>query len=136
MKIRLDKGAKQPTRAHSTDAGLDIYALTGGLIRPRQTTTFRTGVHVQLPPGTVGLLQPKSGLMVHRDILTFGVIDEGFDGEIMVHAFNFSDTYHLVGPGDKISQLLVVPVLYEEVEVVDEIQGGERGSAGFGSTGT
>lgn len=143
MKVKLERyieegqerAAKAPSRAHATDAGLDLYAMHGGLVRARQTATFHTGVHVELPKGTMGILQPKSGLMLRRDLLTFGIVDEGYNGEILVHMFNISDEDYHVYAGDKISQMIIVPVLYEPVEIVDEISGGERGDAGFGSTG-
>lgn len=135
MKIRLEENAKTPTRAHDTDAGLDLYAMHSGLLRVGRTATFHTGVHVQLPRETVGLLLPKSGLMVRNDILTFGVIDSGYSGEILVHMFNFGSADYYVQAGDKISQLVVSRIVYEDIEVVDEIEGGERGQNGFGSTG-
>ena len=135
MKIKLDEGAYLPTRAHPQDAGLDIRTIKGGVVRSKQARTFKTGVHVALPESTVGLLLPKSGLML-RDLLTFGVVDEGYTGEIMVHMFNLGDTDYNVHDGDKVSQMVVVNVVREDVEVVDELpESGGRGNAGFGSTG-
>lgn len=136
MQVYLDPGAHAPTRAHATDAGLDLYAMTDGTIPAGGAATFRTGVHVKLPPDKAGILLPKSGLMTRRDILTFGVIDEGYEGEIMVRAQNRgAEAYH-VHAGDKITQMLVVPVCYEPVEIVDDFaHTSERGANGFGSTG-
>jgi len=135
MNILLEDGAHMPTRAHSTDAGLDLYAMHGGVVKARQTATFHTGVHAELPVGTVGMLMPKSGLMTKHDILTFGIVDEGYSGEILVHLFNCGDTDYQVCAGDKISQMLIVPVLYEPVQAVNTVIGGKRGASGFGSTG-
>lgn len=135
MRISLDEGAFAPTRAHPTDAGLDIRAMYGGIVRAKQSATFCTGVHVELPSPTAGVLLPKSGLMIYRDILTFGVVDEGFDGEVMVHVFNLGNSDYWIEAGDKITQLLVVDVRYEPVEVVEKIGGGARGADGYGSTG-
>lgn len=144
MKVKLDtytddngavRAAKAPTRAFPTDAGLDIYAMHGGIVRAGQTATFNTGVHIQLPEGTAGVMLPKSGLMVGRDLLAFGVIDHGYTGEILVHVFNFGSEDYKFYAGDKLTQLLVIPVLYEPVEVVDALDAGERGTRGFGSTG-
>ena len=78
---------------------------------------------------------PKSGMMTRHDLLTFGIVDEGYTGEILVHIFNCGGDDYSVRAGDKISQMLIVPVLYEPVEVVDEISGGDRAGNGFGSTG-
>lgn len=135
MKVRLDSGAKQPTRAFLTDAGLDLYAMHGGLVRAHQAATFHTGTHVELPHGTVGILMPKSGMMTRHDLLTFGVVDEGYTGEILVHIFNCGTEDYSIKSGDKVSQMLIMPVLYEPVKIVDEINGGDRGQSGFGSTG-
>ena len=135
MRVKLTDGAKAPTRAHATDAGLDLYAMHGGLVRAGATATFNTGVCVALQEGTAGVLLPRSGLMVKRDILTFGVIDEEYRGEILVHVFNMGADDYLVQAGDKISQMLIIPVKYENVEVVDSLTDGERGTNGFGSTG-
>ena len=135
MRVVAENAGMAPTRAHSTDAGLDLYAMHCGVVRAKQAATFNTGVHVELPPGTAGVLLPKSGLMTRQDILTFGVVDEGYRGEIRVHMFNLGNSDYNVEAGDKISQMLVIPVLYEPVEIVDELSDGERGAAGFGSTG-
>lgn len=135
MRVKLEDGALAPSRAHETDAGLDLYALRGGLVRAHQAATFHTGVHAELPEGTVGILMPKSGMMTRHDLLTFGVVDEGYTGEIMVHIFNCGDEDYSVRAGDKISQMLIVPVRYENVEIVEEISGGARADSGFGSTG-
>lgn len=135
MDIMLEPGAKLPTRAHETDAGLDLYSMESGIIQPHRSRTFRTGVHIQLPPWTMGDIRPKSGLMFDRDLLTFGTIDEGYAGEVMVHMFNLSDEEYIVHRGDKIAQLAVVSAKYVTVNLVDSITGGERGDNGFGSTG-
>ena len=134
MKIKIDAGAYVPERAHDTDAGMDIRLPNGGLVRAGQSRTFHTGVHVELPHGTFGLLLPKSGLMLH-DVMCFGVVDEGYTGEILAHVFNHGPVDYEFGAGDKVTQFIVVPCRYETVEVVDEISGGERGENGFGSSG-
>ena len=135
MRVKCDLGAYSPTRAHPTVAGLDLRAKTSGIVRARNTWTFGTGVHVELPKNTVGILLPKSGLMTKHDIITFGVVDEPYRGEIMVHMINLSDQDYQVHAGDKISQLIVMPVRYEDVEVVDELSESDRGENGFGSSG-
>lgn len=135
MKIKLDEGAFMPRREHATDAGLDIRAMKKGLVRAGQSVTFHTGVHIQLPPNTAGLFVSKSGLMMNHDITATGLVDEGYDGEIMVKLFNHGNTDYMVEAGDKIGQLVVMPVLYEPVQIVDSIAAGKRGGAGFGSTG-
>ena len=135
MRVKLDAGAFEPVRAHDTDAGLDIRAPYGALIRAGGSAMFRTGVHVELPEGTAGLLVSKSGLNVNHDITSTGLIDESYRGEIVVKLYNHGAEDYAVAAGDKISQLVVIPVRYEPVEIVDELSDGERGTNGFGSSG-
>ena len=136
MKIMLDDGAFAPVRAHKEDAGLDIRAKSDALVRAGQSMTFHTGVHIQLPPGTCGLMVSKSGLNVRHDITSTGLLDEGYCGEIVVKLFNHgADDYH-VRAGDKITQIVVIPIWHDPlIEIVDHIDGAERGDAGFGSSG-
>lgn len=140
MKVKLDYGAYMPERAHSTDAGLDLrcpktkeYDFVS--IAPHDSAVIDTGVHVELPNGTAGVLISKSGLNVKYGITSTGLIDQGYTGSIKVKLYNHSDSYFYVYPGDKITQLVIIPVLYEPVELTEDLRTTERGSAGFGSTG-
>lgn len=136
MKIKLDTGAFKPTRGHATDAGLDIKAKDDCLVPARGSAIFHTGVHVRLPKNTAGVLISKSGLNTKFDITSTGLIDEGYDGEIVVKLYNHGDSNYYVYAGDKISQLVVIPVLYEDIMLVDDLcLNSDRGSNGFGSTG-
>lgn len=135
MKIVLDKGAIMPTRAHETDAGLDIYARERKLIRANSSAVFDTGVHVELPSGTVGMLKSKSGLNVKHGLTSEGVIDVGYTGSICVKLYNHSPKDYIVEAGDKISQLVVMPFIAPSLDLVDELEPTERGNGGFGSTG-
>ena len=135
MRIQLDDGAILPTRAHDTDAGIDIYSPVRRIVYQRSREVIDTGVHVQIPPGCVGMLKSKSGMMCWNGITSEGTIDEGYTGSIAVCLINTSDEPYIVNKGDKISQLVILPCLYESIEQVDKIDGGERGHHGFGSTG-
>lgn len=135
MKVKLDEGAFEPSRAHATDAGLDIRAAKYGYVEADSSKVFETGVHVELPQGYAGLLVSKSGLNVNHCITSTGLIDEGFTGEIKVRLYNHSNKDYIVEPGDKITQLAVIPVEYVDIEIVDEITASERGDSGYGSTG-
>lgn len=134
MKIKLDEGAKV-TRAHSTDAGLDLYARETQIVSARESAIFDTGVHIELPVGTVGMLKSKSGLNVKRGITSEGVIDVGYTGSVVVKLYNNSGVDYTVNKGDKISQLVVMPILIPELEEVDELADTDRGANGFGSSG-
>lgn len=135
MRVKLDRGAMAPTRAHDTDAGLDIYAAEKAVIPPHSYAVVRTGTHIELPHGCAGLLVSKSGLCSRFGITTTGLIDQGFTGEILVTMVNQWDREYYVQQHDKVSQLVVIPVRYEPVEIAEEISGGDRGDRGFGSTG-
>ncbi len=135
MKVMLDEGAKMPTRAHLWDAGLDLYAMEDGYIRANQFRTFDTGTHIAIPEGCVGLVKSKSGLMCNHGIITDGTIDAHYTGPIKVCLFNHGGSKYEVKKGDKIAQLVIVPCLQPELELVDSLEETDRGDNGFGSTG-
>ena len=135
MKIKLDPGAQMPTRAHSTDAGLDLYAMDTQVVPAKESSIFDTGVHMKLPDGTTGFLKSKSGLNVNYGITSEGVIDVGYTGSIKVKLYNHSGRDYIVKAGDKISQLVILPIWTPLLELVDELDDTERGDGGFGSTG-
>lgn len=135
MRIKLDEGAFAPVRAHETDAGMDLLSPVDIHVLAGSSAVIDTGVHVELPHGTVGMLKSKSGLNVKHSIVSEGVIDEGYDGSIKVKLYNHGLRPYSVHRGDKITQLVVIECLFPDIEIVDDIEGGERGDAGFGSTG-
>lgn len=136
MKIKIEPGAYTPERAHPTDAGLDLRTPIPFFIRPNSSIVIDTGVHVQLPHGTYGKLESKSGLNTKYDVVSCGgTIDEGYTGSIKVKLYNFGSCFRNFDKGDKIIQLIVQPCLYESCELVEELEDTERGNNGFGSTG-
>jgi dUTP pyrophosphatase len=135
MKIMLEEGAYMLERAHPTDAGLDIRSREHQIIPAKESAIFRTGIHIQLPNHTAGVLVSKSGLNVKHGITSTGLIDEGYTGEIVVKLYNNGGQDYEVNYGDKISQLVIVPVLYEGCELVKSLDASERGADGFGSSG-
>ena len=136
MRIKLDEGAAMPTRAHATDAGLDLYSRETRAILPNFAEVFDTGVHIELPPGTWGKLESKSGLNINSDIVCCGgTIDEGYTGSIKVKLYNLGSTRYVVRAGQKIVQLVILPYLAPELEVAEELKETDRGDSGFGSSG-
>lgn len=135
MKVKIDENCFAPQRAHLSDAGLDLFSPIDVTVYAWSSAKIDTGVHIELPKNTVGMLKSKSGLNVNHGILSEGVIDEGYTGSIMVKLYNNSPQTYSIHRGDKISQLVVLPVLYEEVDIVDELDDTDRGNDGFGSTG-
>jgi dUTP pyrophosphatase len=136
MKIVLDNGAILPQRAHNTDAGLDLYSREEQIILPGESAVFDTGVHIELPVGTFGQLFSKSGLNVKYNVVSCGgTIDEGYTGSIRVKLYNLGDKPYMIRERQKICQLVIMPCLKPELEVVDRLEETERGGKGFGSTG-
>lgn len=135
LKVQLDENATRPQRAHEPDAGLDLFSREDKIIPARGSAKFDTGVHVEIPLGYGGFLESKSGLNINHDLLSFGTIDSGYTGSIVVKLYNMGDADYYVKAGDKISQLVIKNVILAGCTVVPQISGGERGNGGFGSTG-
>jgi dUTP pyrophosphatase len=133
--IQLDKGAKTPTKAHETDAGFDIYSPVPVRVPARGSATINTGVHILIPRGYVGMLKSKSGLNVKHNITCEGTIDSGFTGAIVAKLFNHGSYDKTFEAGEKITQLVLMPILEAELIQVDTLPETDRGSAGFGSSG-
>lgn len=135
IKVVLDEGATLPVRAHPTDAGLDLYAKERRPIRPLDWEKIDTGLHIQIPEGYVGLITSKSGLMANEGITCRGTIDSGYTGSIHAVLFNHSRKYYIVEKGQKVAQLVIVPIATPDPEWVDALEETDRGDGGFGSTG-
>ena len=135
MKILLDPGAKMPTRAHELDAGYDLYSREDAVIYHGDSHCFDTGVHVQIPAGYVGMVKSKSGLNVKYNLTSEGVIDAGYNGSIVVKLYNHGNAAVRIENGQKISQLVIMPIITPELELVDSLEDTDRGAGGFGSTG-
>lgn len=152
MKVKIDPGAFVPTRAHDTDAGLDLYSMEDKTLYPSGwksldpetnatyplpfCATFDTGVHIAFDSGTYGKIESKSGLNVKNSVVSCGgVVDEGYTGSIAVKLYNLGTEPYTVHKGDKIAQLVIMPYLTPKIELVEHLDDTPRGSNGFGSTG-
>ena len=146
MKIMLDEGAILPTRAHETDAGLDLYTPMDVSVPGCSSDVFDefaevgsatidTGVHVEIPKGYVGFIKSKSGLNVKHGLTAEGVIDCGYTGSIVVKLYNHTNDEYLFFAGDKIAQLVLLPIITPDLELVESLEDTDRGDGGFGSTG-
>lgn len=135
MNVKLESWAYMPEYAHDTDAGADLRTPHDAYVKARGSVVIDTGVHIQLPPNTVGMVKSKSGLNVKHGITSEGVVDVGYTGSIRVKLYNHSDEPYLIRAGDKISQLVIMPYVKETFNLVDELGETERGDGGFGSTG-
>lgn len=135
MKVALDDGAFMPERAHAEDAGLDLRTRERVVLHAHSSVAINTGVHVEIPLGYVGMLKSKSGLNVKHDIQCEGVVDCGYTGPIVCKLYNHGNQMHIFKAGDKITQLVIMPILTPQLEPVDTLEETERADGGFGSTG-
>lgn len=132
---RLDPAAVLPTRAHSDDAGLDLYGLEDASIAPGEGKILRTGVSVAVPAAHVGLVCDRSS-MAKRGLKTAGgVIDAGYRGELGVVLWNVSSATQAIKKGERIAQMLVIPIATPAPVEAEELGTTARGAGGFGSTG-
>lgn len=127
-----------PYRKHADDAGADLRARVDSpvYLHPGHMLKIPTGIGVSIPKGYVGLIQPRSGASSEGKLVITGTIDAGYTGEMSMNVFNpLDNNYVVIKPKERIAQLVVVPYLQTEFELVDELPSGERGENGFGSTG-
>ena len=143
LKIKkLHPKAILPTYGSAGAAGADLYALPEGepiVINPGETVLIHTGLSMAIPEGYVGLNFARSGLASKQGLAPankVGVIDSDYRGELMVALHNHSDTPRTVEPGDRVAQFLIMPVITASFVEVDTLDDTQRGTGGFGSTGT
>lgn len=134
--VAIDPEAKLPTRAHKTDAGLDLYSVEGFALNPGERRVARTGIALAIPDGYVGLIWDKSGVAANGGIKTMGgVVDSAYRGEVGVIMMNLSSSPYRVEKGDKVAQILIQKVETVDVCEVSGLDDTMRGADGFGSTG-
>lgn len=143
MKInvkKLNENAKLPAYGSTYAAGADLYACeeTPVEIPAGQTRFIHTGIAIELPLGTVGLVYARSGLASKQDLAPankVGVIDCDYRGEVMVALHNHGSETRTVETGERIAQLVIAPYYVAQFEEAQELSDTVRGSGGFGSTG-
>lgn len=134
-KVVLDEGAILPKKAHQNDAGYDLCALQDGVIFPNARALFDTGVHIAIPSGYEGHIRSRSSMMLKKGCITDGTIDSGYTGSVGVILFNLSGKLVEIKKGERIAQLVIEPIISQELVEVDCLDETERGNKGFGSTG-
>jgi dUTP pyrophosphatase len=136
--LRLREEAVVPERAYTGDAGLDLSTCERVELPPGERMVASTGLAVAIPEGYAGFVQPRSGLAARSGIAVVnspGLIDAGYRGEIRIVLLNTDRERTFVAePGDRIAQLVVMPVPELAVREVDELPASERGVRGFGSS--
>jgi dUTP pyrophosphatase len=135
---RVRDNARLPERAYSGDAGLDLATCERLVLDPGERAVAPTGLAVAIPEGYAGFVQPRSGLAARHGIALVnspGLIDSGYRGEIKVVLLNTDREHQFVAePGERIAQLVVLPVPEIRIEAVEELPESERGARGFGSS--
>lgn len=135
INYNLDPGAYPPERAHEEDAGWDLRTPSGITVSRGGSVSIDTGVHVEIPKGFVGFLKSKSGLNVKFGLTGEGVIDSGYTGSIVCKIYNNGTGFYKFNAGEKITQLVFLPIPDVELHEVKNFKMSERGDNGFGSTG-
>lgn len=135
LMVVLDDLALMPVRAHAGDAGADLRAAEDAIIYPGEVKVIRTGVRMCIPCGYAGFVRGRSGMTRSGVIVLDGTVDCLYRGEIGVMMTSLKDGPALIRRGDRIAQLVIVPVGLPSFMAVDSLPGSERGENGFGSTG-
>ena len=143
MKVMLNRDTlfgepRMPTRAHDNDAGYDLYVAERTIVSAHSFEDVPSGVHVQLPEGSWGLLTGRSSSVRNRGLLVIqGVIDEGYRGELFSAVWNLTDHDVILEAGERVAQLILMPNITVTTELVEvqELDASVRGSNGFGSSG-
>lgn len=135
IKVVLDDGAYMPEKAHNVDAGFDIRTPIDVVVESKWHSFIDTGIHIEIPEGYVGMIKSKSGLNCKNNLVTEGVIDTGYTGTIGVKIYNHGKDDYKFKAGDKITQLVILPIPEVNLIQVDKLEETERGDNGFGSTG-
>lgn len=133
---RLVEGAVIPFKAHPTDSGFDLIAVEDMIIWPFETKKINTGLAFELPSNYELQVRPRSGLSLKTGLkVIFGTVDNSYRGEVGVIAINVSSKEILVNKGDKVAQAVFQKIPDIELVEVQELNSGDRGVNGFGSTG-
>lgn len=139
INVKVESPEFLPRRAHESDAGADLVCKEHIWLQRGERVLVKTGVSVEIPVGHVGLIFPRSSLSKFNVIMTnsVGVIDSDYRGEIMASLMYVGTEYagHNFNRGDRIVQLVVMPIVLPTFHVVDELSNTDRGTGGFGSTG-
>ncbi len=135
VKLLSDK-AFVPTRAHETDAGLDFYATEDVEIHLNRLGLVYTNVAIALPKQTVGLMLDRGSMSKNGLTVVGGVFDEEYRGEVIIGLANVANTVgYTIKRGDKVAQLVIMPILTPEVELVEMLDDTNRGEKRWGSSG-
>lgn len=132
---KLNSTGLTPTKGTINSAGIDLYSPILVDCQPRFITKVPLGISVEIPEGYFGLIRDRSSIGSKGVIVTAGVIDSDYRGELIICFMNCGAGEHWFRAGDKIAQMLILPVPTMDIEGVEELSLTQRGAGGFGSTG-
>lgn len=137
LEIKLEKNGIMPTRAHSTDAGLDFYSPEDFEVKPRGSILIPLQLRVKFTDGFAMVFAEKSGVATKKNLDNGAkIVDSAYRGIVHAHFFNNSDKFVKISRGEKIVQALFIPIWSgQPIEISDYDLNSERGEGGFGSTG-
>ncbi|WP_449537202.1 dUTP diphosphatase [Ferdinandcohnia sp. Marseille-Q9671] len=135
----LHEDARLPLQANPGDAGLDLFSAEEKRMKPGEAAIIKTGIKIELPPGTEAQVRPRSGLALKHSVTVLnspGTIDEGYRGEIGVILINHGKEEFVVEKQMRIAQMVIAQVAKVNLLQVEEVGTSARGEGGFGSSGT
>lgn len=138
MKIKIKKlkeNAKLPSYAHPGDVGMDLFSMETFTIEPGRHHFFYHGFAMEFPEGHAAIIKDKSSISKAGLHTMGGVFDAGYRGEYNTHLVNLNTEPYTVEEGDKVSQLIIYPVVIAELEETENLSESSRGEGSFGSTG-
>lgn len=125
-----------PTYAHEGDAGMDLYSREEKVLKPREIYAFKLGFALELPNGYFARILDRSGLAIKYGLHCLaGVADAGYRGEYIVIIMNLSKKAYKVEKGERIAQMLILPVVIAKIKIVDKLSDTQRGKGGLGASG-
>lgn len=134
--MKINYTGTKPTYKHDSDAGADLRAAESLIINPGEHVAVKTGTCVAIPGNYYGHIQSRSGLaMKHGIFVLTGTIDSGYRGEIIVILGNLGKEPFTIEEGDRIAQLVIMPYVLADFNLVDSLEDSDRGTNGYGSTG-
>ncbi|MBT2656888.1 dUTP diphosphatase [Bacillus sp. ISL-18] len=140
VKVNLiHEDALLPNRAYEGDAGFDLFSVEEKVIKTGEAALIQTGIQLELPKGTEAQIRPRSGLALNHSITVLnspGTIDEGYRGEIKIILINHGKKDFVIKKKMKIAQMVIAPIAKVDLIEADVLTGSERGTGGFGSSGT
>lgn len=136
IQVREEEKGREPKKSYPGDAGHDLFCSRHVSVEPGGKMQVPTGIAVDIPEGYFGWVTPRSGTFYRKGLIVHpGIVDSGYRGEVQILAYNPGQRKIFIAEGERIAQLIILPVVKVEFSEVARLTPGDRGEAGFGSTG-